>query len=679
VTAGLDRAPREQRTWCRICPAQCGVIVTVSDGQPVKVVGDRDDPLSRGYVCQKGRRMVGLANDPRRLDQPMMRDDDGRLVAVDWETLLDDLGDRLAEIRDQRGAGAIASYTGTMYDAAGRVAGTRLMAALGSRSVYTSLTVDAIAKVLVTKLMSGHERPWPQVDYDETTLLVIVGENVVVSHGGYSYLPDPIRHLRRVTERGELWVVDPRTTATALLAHRHLVPRSGSDFALFGHLVREILRTGSDEAHLAAHATHVDELRAAVEPFDLGTTTRLTGLDAGDLGDLLAAIRRHRRFALVTGTGVSMADTGNVAEWLAMALQIITGSFERTGGRWFNHGAAFDPERPPAPDFDLGPGPPTRPDLARLAGQYPSAVLPSEIEAGNVGAVLVQGGNPLTAFPQPERVAAALDRLDVLAVWDIVETPVTDRATHVLPCPDPLERAELRLPIHVPAVFAQYSPPVVPRHPGRRSMWWSLAELGERLGASILPADRNGDGPDDWSDDDVLAAQLAGTMVDFETLRAADGRPVAFPRVDRWVETRLLPDQRWDLAPQPLVDQLGSALERPTYDLVLGNRREVAHVNSLFTWTSNGDPLDATVQAHPDDVAALGLVTGDRVEVRSPHGSLVGTLEVTTTVGRGIVSVPHGYGALNVGALTAMDEGLDPITGMPTLVGIPLTLTAVQA
>ena len=53
--------------------------------------------------------------------------------------------------------------------------------------------------------------------------------------------------------------------------------------------------------------------------------------------------------------------------------------------------------------------------------------------AVNVRGLFVTGGNPLTAFPDPDRLRAALARLDVLAVVDVAEGPLTELATHVLP------------------------------------------------------------------------------------------------------------------------------------------------------------------------------------------------------------------------------------------------------
>ena len=68
---------------------------------------------------------------------------------------------------------------------------------------------------------------------------------------------------------------------------------------------------------------------------------------------------------------------------------------------------------------------------------------------------------------------------------------------------------------------------------------------------------------------------------------------------------------------------------------------------------------------------------GDRVQVTSPHGSLVAVARLDDGMSPGTVVVPHGFAEPNVGHLTATDVDLDPLTGMPTLVGVPVTLRVV--
>ncbi len=38
---------------CNLCEAICGIEITVQAGQRLDIRGDKDDPLSQGYICPK--------------------------------------------------------------------------------------------------------------------------------------------------------------------------------------------------------------------------------------------------------------------------------------------------------------------------------------------------------------------------------------------------------------------------------------------------------------------------------------------------------------------------------------------------------------------------------------------------------------------------------------------------
>ena len=56
---------------CPLCEATCGITVQVANNRAVAVKGDADDPLSRGYLCPKAHGLIGLQDDPDRLDQAL--------------------------------------------------------------------------------------------------------------------------------------------------------------------------------------------------------------------------------------------------------------------------------------------------------------------------------------------------------------------------------------------------------------------------------------------------------------------------------------------------------------------------------------------------------------------------------------------------------------------------------
>jgi anaerobic selenocysteine-containing dehydrogenase len=54
----------------------CGLQVDVEDDRVKLIRGDRDDVLSKGYLCPKGTTLGHLHDDPDRIRQPMTRDGD---------------------------------------------------------------------------------------------------------------------------------------------------------------------------------------------------------------------------------------------------------------------------------------------------------------------------------------------------------------------------------------------------------------------------------------------------------------------------------------------------------------------------------------------------------------------------------------------------------------------------
>lgn len=681
----------EHRSFCRFCSALCGIVVTTRGEEVVEVRGDAEHPFTNGYTCPKGRALGAWHHHPGRLDEPLLgRPGDGR-TAPGWDQVLEDLATQLSDVAAAHGPDAVGMYMATAmsFDSAGGRVAHRFFQSLGSRSKYTAVTIDTPCRPLVFDLMSGHAGLMPCLDPDTAGLTLLIGTNPVASHGHTTSLPDPVTRLRRLgAAPRELWVIDPRRTETARLATRHLAPRPGTDHAVLAHVIRELLGPdgGADRAYLDRHAGGVDELAAAVQPWDLDRAAAVSGLDPTDLTDLVDAVRRHGRVAAITGTGVTMSGAANAAEWLTWALQVVTGSPERPGGVWFQPGflRCFDRRdlRPSPPEPIAYPRPPSRPELPGFYGEYPCAALVDEIEAGNLRALVVVGGNPATALPESPRVQQALARLDVLAVADVIHTETTELATHVLASAGQLERADVPdyVDQYYPAVASHYTPAVVPVGADRRPVWWILGRLGELMGASVMPG---GLTADTATDDLVLDTFANRGRLPLDELREAPTAIVAEGPVRGWVHDRVLPEGRWRLAPTVLVDELARAGSAATPDdgqLVLIPRRLLRTMNSqLRDAAAPGARLaEPLVLAHPDDAASRGLAEGDLVRISSANGSTTGRLHLDDGLRPGTVSIPHGWADTSVGSLTSGSAHVDPVTGMVLQSGILVSVGAAE-
>ena len=668
-----DSGTRTVRSFCRVCQSVCGILVDVHiDGDSDRVLqvhGDRDHPVSAGYTCAKGRALPQLHHHPDRLDHPQIRDD-GVLRDTDWDDCLDDLAGKLRVIIDRDGPEAVGIFfgSGIGMDAAGYRMAEALHSAIGTPAKFTPLTIDGTAKPLVADLMGGFAGLSCRADFAEVGFLLYVGSNPVVSHGHTLAIPNPTGLIRGITRRGQVWVIDPLRTETARLASRHIAPRPGTDYAVLAYLVAELLVEGADPAVLANRVSDADRLAAAVAPFTLEHTAQLADVDPGALLELRDAIRGAGRIAVEIGTGVTMARSANVTQWMAWVLMILTGSMNRPGGAWFHPGFAYQLDGFPAlpmsgPEGSFGPGPRSRPETRSFVGEWPCAALSDEIEAGNIRAVLNLGGGLLTAFPDADVLAPALQRLEVLATLEIMPTGTTAMSTHVLPAKDQLERADVTLwDILSTRVSAQHTHAVVAPSGQRRSTWWILAELGRRLGYDLA------DTSDPEADDRMLTQMMRRARVPFDELSATGFAEAPRELPAAWVEAHLDRLGGWRLAPQSLIDQL-AALPAPE-PLMLVPRRQKRHLNSQLTFLGD-NPL---ILLHPDDAAAVGVCDATPVTIRSAQGQMTGIARLTTDIRRGTVSVPHGFAEANANLLTDHRD-VDPLTGMTRYSALPVTVS----
>jgi anaerobic selenocysteine-containing dehydrogenase len=663
------------KTICRCCSAACAIEVDVQGQRIVDVKGDRSDERTRGYLCPKGHSLPYFHHHPERLDEPELG-----ARASNWETVLDDLADRLRRLIAEHGPNCVGLYqgTGSALDSLALPVNERFVRDLGSKQYYTAATVDVAPAFVAADLVCGSWYLFPvwMPEHPNSKFVVYLGSNPAISHGYLTLLPDPQRRIRAFRERGgQLWVVDPRRTRTAALADRHLAIRPASDALLLAWLIRELIADGGDPGDYERMTTREDRdgLRETLAPFTLERTRSATGLASDELQALLAAIRAHGRIAVVAGTGVTLGPHALLTEWLRWVLLIVTGSLDRSGGMWFHPGhlASFERQTHWAHSPAHGavePGPASRPDLRRLFGQNPSIALVDEIESRNLRALLVLGGNPLTAFPNPQRTGQALRSLDTLVSVDILRTPIGRIATHVLPATGQLERADVAMETRT-----IYAPRVVTPGGSRKPMWWILTALGRRLGIDLL----DGIDLDTATDDDVIARMAATSRMGSQALIAAGTAGVEPPRVYGWVREHALPDGRWRLVPPGMLERLASLLEQEPADgqLLLLCGRQLTRTNSTGYVSPDVSRDRARVTLHPDDAIRLGIAPDAVVTLHNEFGRLHVQVALDAHTRRGTVTLAHGWHDANVCNLTSSTETVDPLTCQPRMTAIPVTVS----
>jgi anaerobic selenocysteine-containing dehydrogenase len=260
-------------TYCRICPAICGLVLEIEDNRVTQLVGDRDNPLSQGYTCIKGRHIGDFHSDPGRLLDSQRRNAAGELEPVAVDDAVEEITARLQEIIRTYGPDSVALLTGTQAAMSSlTIPFTRAwFRNLGSQSLFSPQTVDQAAKWVAEGRLGawggGRQR------FADSDVWLLVGTNPLVTMQGGDFTGFPVHNgsqrLAAEQRRGlKLLVVDPRQTEVAARADLHLQLIPGTDAQLFAGLLHVVLAEGlEDQEFCATWVSGLEDLKAAVAPF----------------------------------------------------------------------------------------------------------------------------------------------------------------------------------------------------------------------------------------------------------------------------------------------------------------------------------------------------------------------------------------------------------------------------
>ncbi len=709
-----------KRSFCRICHAACPVDVELQNGRVTRIRGVDEDPIFNGYTCVKGRQLPDQINDPARLRAALRRSDGGTLEEVASGAALDEVAHKLRGIIDRHGGRAVATYTGTggYQNAPSHPVAQAFHRAIGSISYYTSVTIDQPMKATAVMRL-GMWEAGPQ-NFTEADVLLAIGYNPMVS----SFAPfgglqgtDPFATLRaRKAEGLKLIVVDPRRTELAAQADIHLQVRPGEDPTLLAGLLQVILsedRHDRDFCDRWVEPGHLDALRLAVEPFTAAYAAERCGVDADDVVAAARLFADGPTGTSGTGTGPSMSPHPSLMEHLSLCLNVVCGRYLRAGQQ-IESGMLLQPATPKRAQVNGPYGNPSGPEsrfrgLRGYNGEMPCTTLAQEITTtgpDQVRALIVNGGNPVAAWPDQIKTLEAMEALELLVVIDHRMTQTATFADYVFAPRLSLERADVPpfMDRWFREPYACYTPAVVEPQGDLLNDWEVYHGLAERLDVAIdlpggaIPSGRS----EPVTDDEVLDLVYANSRVPLDEIRANNGR--VLPEHTITVEPPA-PDAggRFQVALEDHIEELAVVRgETTSAELMRGydpavhtfrliSRRLKTHLNSLGGEIPGLAKKTSTNYAYmnPLDLADLGLMEDDLVRIASPHAELIGVVSAAPDVRRGVISMAHSWGSStgsdekvrDIGAptnrLIDVENGYCPITGQAIQSAIPVSVEAV--
>lgn len=438
-------------TTCRLCLVRCGMTVEVEDGRVVRVTGDRDHPLSKGYLCVKGKASLDLTLSPKRVVYPQKRVGErgsGQWRRVSWNEALADIAARLKAIIAEHGARAVAVQALPpkeyyAYDMFCDVIGSPTFFKHDSHQCFTPQLMSDV-------LTFGNLLTYPGfAALDGADVVMLWGINLPETNGSKH------QRVRDAQKRGaRTIVVDPRPTLSARQADLWLRVRPGADAALALGMINVMIANGwYDKGFIAEWTTGFDALAARAAEYTPERVAEIAWVAADDIRRAADMFANAPASALYTFIGATMGGNSIATLRLMGFLPALTGRIDQPGNNSFLLPTAV--RMPGYYGASGGSGLNKNLDQQLSADRFPLLAGPQAITSAyphprQVIDAMLTGQpypvralwtdcNPVVGLEETHTVVQALKSLDLLIVSDLFESPTAHLADYILPVTTHLE------------------------------------------------------------------------------------------------------------------------------------------------------------------------------------------------------------------------------------------------
>lgn len=607
-----------------VCPRDCYdtcfmKLLLDSDGRPISVVGDEDNPVTQGFLCPRGVMDIKRAYSHGRILYPHRRV--GSKVSdvferISWDDALNVLVEKLTCVLDESGSDSILhlDYSGNMGLFTLHLP-QRLFYALGFSQTDLSICSKSGHNALALHYGLSYG-----VDPDElpnVKLTVYWGFNSVVSAPHLHALS-----LKARKKGGVIVAVDPRQSETTKSADFWVQPKPGSDVALAYGVMKHLIDNHLVDFDFIHKCTYgFDRLKDEVYQWSADSIQEYTGLkwdSIAKLAELYASLKPS-----VTMIGIGLQKSLYGAESVR-AISLIPALIGLHRGFYYTNSKGWNV------------------DLSYLNGQgltdkrikvVSQAGLGKHLENGEFKFVYIYNMNPAETLPNQKAVRRGLTRKDVFVV--VHDTHWTETAKHAdlaLPAPTFLEKEDIV--ISYSHRYVRKSKKIIEPLGESRSELWVMTRLAERLNLK-----------EEWLYEDSWKAtkksfKNALENGNFSDLKKGKMLKLKMKPKNKYqtstgkIEFYSLKAEKTGLPPLPRQDPLSK-----NEGFILLNTAISKYTHTQFQDVYG--PLPSIVLINPENAKAYAVSDDDVVELYNKFGSIRLKAVISSSVPEGILWAPR--------------------------------------
>ena len=319
-----------------MCHGVCQVLVHLEDGKVVKITGDKDSPLSRGYICPKGVASPEMLYHPDRLTHPLRRTGkkgENKWERISWDDALDEMAERFSAIKKESGPEYLALMRGCpkpsmdFFERFANAFGTPNFTGPdhlcdAPRIIANIYTIGQLAMPVCDVYGFGDKRP---------ECILLWGTNITEIGGFGGMCGGMVK--RAIKDADKLIVIDPRRTGPAKNADHWLQIRPGTDGALALAMLNTIIAEDLiDHEFVEKYTIGFERLSSTIRQYTPEWAEPVTGIASDEIRRAAITYATTKPACIQVGNGIDMSHCCFHTARSIMILRAITGNLDRPGG-----------------------------------------------------------------------------------------------------------------------------------------------------------------------------------------------------------------------------------------------------------------------------------------------------------------------------------------------------------
>ncbi len=318
-----------RKSVCTHCAVGCTVTAEVSNGVWIGQEPSWDSPINRGSHCAKGASVRELVMGERRLKYPMKMVN-GQWTRIKWDQAINEIGDKLKQIREKSGPDAVYWLGSAKFSNEGTYLFRKLAAFWGTNNqdhqarICHSTTVTGVANTWGYGAMTNSFN-----DIRNSKTQIIMGGNPAEAH------PVSLQHLLESKElnKGNMIVIDPRMTRTAAHATEYVRIRPGTDIPVLWGMLWHVFKNGwEDKEFIKQRVYGMDEARKEIEKYTPEVVENISGVPGAQLERVAKMFATQKPATLIWCMGQTQHTVGTANVRASCIALLATGNVGLPGG-----------------------------------------------------------------------------------------------------------------------------------------------------------------------------------------------------------------------------------------------------------------------------------------------------------------------------------------------------------